>query len=91
MLKVVLSGVDLPAGKRDLLDYAVREHAGPGRLYAIRLLPEREYPSLDAVANELLHVQPPRSDRDAREPHEESGAPPGGDAYVSVSDTKIGV
>ena len=82
-LKVLLTGVDLPAGKRDLLAYAVREHAGPGRLYALRSLPEHEYSSLDEVANELLHVQPPRTGRDVRGPHEESGAPPGGDAYVA--------
>ena len=81
-LKSVLVGVDLPAEKSDLLDYATREHAGAGELYALRSLPEREYSSLDEVANELLHVQPPRTDSDAREPHEESGAPPGGDAYA---------
>jgi hypothetical protein len=82
ILKTTLVGVDLPAGRNDLLTYALREGAEPMSVARLRVLPDREYESLDEVVEAILHVQPPRVDPDAREPHEESGAPPGGDAYV---------
>ena len=82
VLKTTLVGVELPAGKPALLEYAVRQHAEPAQLAALRTLPEREYESLAEVGEELLRVQPLRIEPDAQEPHEESGAPPGGDAYT---------
>lgn len=57
-LKTLLSGVDLPAGKADLLEYAVQQHAEPSQIAALRTLPGREFESLDEVTEELLHVQP---------------------------------
>jgi hypothetical protein len=81
-LKTLLVGVPLPAEKPELLAYAVQQHAEPGMLDALRSLPERRYESLDEVVEELVHVQPARLDPDPREPKEEAGAPPGGDAYT---------
>ena len=81
-LKTLLVGVPLPAGKAELLEYAV----APARRAAAPQPPcsrsrEREYESLDEVAEDLLHVQPIRVEEQST-PHEESGAPPGGDAYT---------
>jgi hypothetical protein len=81
-LKSLLEGVPLPAEKARLLEYAVQQHAEPVLLGALRQLPDREYVSLDEVVEELLHVQPSRDDGRPAEQHEQSGAPPGGDAYV---------
>jgi uncharacterized protein DUF2795 len=82
ILKTTLVGVELPAEPRDLVAYAVAE--GASRLVVGRLasLEKDEYESLDEVVEEILRVQPPRPNPEAREPHEESGAPPGGDAYT---------
>jgi hypothetical protein len=82
-LQVVLEGVALPAKKQELVACArSQDEAAAGRLAA---LPDREYRSLDEVGEALAPVQPPRSKPDAARPHEESGAPPGGDAYVDPS------
>jgi len=81
-LKTALVGVDLPAEKTELLEYAVRQRAEPPFLDALRALPDREYGSLDEVLEELAQVQPPRLREEPGEPHEESGAPPGGDEYT---------
>jgi len=84
-LKTLLSGVALPARKAELLEYAVRQHAEPSLLGALQTLSdEREYESLDEVVEELLQVQPPRLDGVPHEPKEESGKPPGGDAYTEL-------
>ena len=61
-LKTLLVGVALPTDKAALLEYAVRQRAEPQLLDGLRLLPEREFESLDEVAEELLHVQPAGSD-----------------------------
>jgi uncharacterized protein DUF2795 len=82
-LKTLLEGVTLPAERTDLLAYAVEQRAEPPYLDALRSLPEREYASLDEVVDELLHVQPRPLRTVAEEPHEESGAPPGGDEYAA--------
>jgi hypothetical protein len=82
-LKTLLSGVELPAERPALLEYAVQQRAEPPALEAIRSLPERDYASLDEVVEELLHVQPHREQR-VPDPREESGAPPGGDAYTNA-------
>ncbi len=61
-LKTTLQGVTLPAEKPALLEYAVRRHAEPVFLSALRSLPDREYESLDDVVEDLLRVQPPGGD-----------------------------
>jgi uncharacterized protein DUF2795 len=81
-LKTLLTGVALPADKATLLEYAVRQHAEPVQIAALRSLPQREYASLDEVTEELLHVQP-RHDDPVPRPREESGAPPGGAGYTA--------
>ena len=82
-LKSALVGVTLPARQPELLEYAVQQHAEPPLLDALRSLPEdKEFASLDEVVEELLPVQPARNGAPPPEPKEESGAPPGGDAYT---------
>lgn len=83
-LQVLLEGVPLPAGKAQLLAYAVQQRADPLAIEALGSLPDREYASLDEVAEELLHVQPKREEEAPQAPREESGAPPGGDAYTDA-------
>ena len=82
ILKTTLVGVGLPAQPKELVAYAVAEGATPYVVGRLGSLSQDEYESLDDVVEEILHVQPPRTNPDARKPHEESGAPPGGDAYV---------
>ena len=80
-LQVVLEGVSLPASKQALVDHARRENGG--RLAGLlERLPDREYGSLDEVGEQLHPVQPEWPQPDAHRPREESGAPPGGDAYL---------
>jgi hypothetical protein len=45
-------------------------------------LPDREFRSLDEVGEELQPVQPEWKQPGPDRPREESGAPPGGDAYL---------
>ena len=79
-VQALLEGVPLPATKDELLAYARREdEAAAGKL---RSLPEREYRSLDEVGEELVSVQPSAREPRAALPREESGDPPGGEAYV---------
>lgn len=88
-LKTALVGVPLPAEKGRLLEYAVRQHAEPQQLEALRSLPDREFESLDEVVEELLQVEP-RSDDEQPSPHEESGVPPGGADYTLVEPSDTG-
>ena len=89
-LQVLLEGVPLPASKQELRDYARR--VGDGRLTALlQRLSEREYASLDEVGEELLQLQPDWSKPNPREPREESGLPPGGDAYLDPAAEPGGV
>lgn len=82
-LKAALVGVTLPAEKPQLLEYAVQQRAEPRLLDGLRTLAEeKKYESLDAVVEEILHVQPSRLDGDPYRPKEKAGAPPGGDAYT---------
>lgn len=53
-LRALLVGVELPAEKPALLEYAVRQRAEPQFLDALQALPEREYASVDEVVEELL-------------------------------------
>jgi Protein of unknown function (DUF2795) len=57
-LKTLLVGVPLPAEKTRLLEYAVQQRAEPPLIAALRSLPDREYESLDDVAEALTNVQP---------------------------------
>jgi hypothetical protein len=82
-LQVLLEGVSLPATKDQLLEYAVRQRAEPHFLEALRSVPERQYASLDEVAEELVHVQPAQPPDGLSRPREESGGPPGGDDYTA--------
>ena len=82
-LKAALTGVPLPARQPELLEYAVQQHVEPALLDALRSLSDqKEYESLDELVEELLRVQPARDGAPPHEPKEESGAPPGGDAYT---------
>lgn len=81
-LQVLLEGVALPAGRSELLGYAARERATPAQIGLLRRLPEREFETIDEVAETLVRVQPLREREVPHRPREESGAPPGGDAYT---------
>jgi uncharacterized protein DUF2795 len=89
-LKATLQGVTLPAEKSGLLEYAVRRRAEPALLSALRTLPEREFASLDEVVEELVRVQPRHDHGGLPEPHEESGAPPGGEDYTNARPSDTG-
>ena len=80
-LQVLLEGVPLPATRQRLLEYARHERARPDQLAALRAIPERRYTHLDAVAEEVLRVQPARVQQ-PHDPRAESGAPPGGPDYL---------
>ena len=82
-LQTVLEGVPLPAGKRELIDYA-RAQDGDALLGLLSRLPDREYRSLDEVGEALVPVQP-NVEGEPRRPHPESGEPPGGRDYVELS------
>ena len=79
-LQVVLEGVRLPATKRDLVEYARTQDESA--VAELQRLPDREYSSLDEVGEALAPVQPNWRKPDADEPRDESGQPPGGDAYL---------
>lgn len=81
-LQVLLEGVPLPNERSSLLSYALSEGASREQIAALRRLPERRYDNVDEVAEELASVQPPNEPEDPPSPKEESGAPPGGDAYT---------
>jgi len=83
-LKTTLVGVALPAKQAELLEYAVRQQAEPQLLDALRSLSDqKQYESLDDVVEDLLRVQPASISQAPHQPKEESGAPPGGEAYTT--------
>jgi hypothetical protein len=79
-IQVVLEGVALPARRRELVAYARAHDLAAARM--LEALPEREYRSLDEVGEALAPVQPSWPQPDAQLPRDESGKPPGGDAYL---------
>ena len=81
-LQVLLEGVPLPNERSSLVRYALSEGASGEQIALLQKLPERRYDNLDEVGEELSPVQPAGEDKEPHEPHEESGAPPGGDAYT---------
>jgi Protein of unknown function (DUF2795) len=78
--QVLLEGVPLPAKKQALVEYARGQDARVAE--TLRSLPDREYRSLDEVGEQLASVQPSWPQPDAELPRDESGQPPGGDAYL---------
>lgn len=81
-LQVLLEGVPLPAEKQELLEYAERQGASANQVWMLKRLPDEEFATIDEVAETLAPVQPQEEDEVPHEPREESGAPPGGDAYT---------
>jgi hypothetical protein len=81
-LQALLEGVPLPAPRARLVEYARREDAVAAR--ALETIPDRLYRSLDEVGDALAPVQPARRSSKAETPREESGAPPGRDAYLDA-------
>src|SRR2546423_5519928 len=81
-LKTLLVGIGLPAEKPALLEYAVQQHAEPQLIDTLQSLPEKEYASLDEVAEALVHVQRRHTPVTPPAPREKSGQPPGADAYT---------
>jgi Protein of unknown function (DUF2795) len=81
-VEALLEGVSLPARREELIDYASRQTEGDRFVRLLAALPEAEFRSLDEVGEALRPTQPaPRANRVAL-PREESGQPPGGDAYT---------
>ena len=56
-LKTLLVGIDLPAEKARLLEYAVQQRAEPPLLDALGSLPDREFESLDDITEELARTE----------------------------------
>ena len=81
-LQVLLEGVPLPNERSTLVRYALHHGARGDQVAMLRRLPERRFETIDEVAEALVRVQPSREHEVPRRPHEESGAPPGGDAYT---------
>lgn len=81
-LQALLEGIALPATREELLDYAAGQQGGEGFRGDLESLPEREFRSLDEVAEELVRVQPQAAAPRVAVPHEESDEPPGGEAYT---------
>jgi hypothetical protein len=81
-LQVLLEGVSLPAERSSLLRYASDEGATAAQLGLLVRLPERRFDNIDEIAEELVSVQPSREHEVPHRPREESGAPPGGQAYT---------
>ena len=81
-LQVLLEGVPLPNERSSLVRYALSEGATGEQIALLQRLPDRRYNTIDEVAEELVSVQPAFEQEEPDSPHEESGAPPGGDAYT---------
>ncbi|MFL5941806.1 MAG: DUF2795 domain-containing protein [Gaiellaceae bacterium] len=81
-LQVLLEGVALPAERSELLAYAAQQGATPTQIGLLHRLPERQFETIDEVAETLLRVQPAPEHEVPHQPREESGDPPGGNAYT---------
>lgn len=90
-LQKLLEGVRLPATKDELLEHAVRQRAEPQLLEALRSIPDRPYERLDEVGEEVVRVQPSPPREPPPRPRDESGAPPGDEAYTDPSPEPGGV
>ncbi|HKC77578.1 MAG TPA: DUF2795 domain-containing protein [Gaiellaceae bacterium] len=83
-LQVLLEGVPLPNERSTLMQYAVHEGASSEQLAMLRRLPDRQFDHIDEIAEALVRVQPERKKEVPHRPREESGDPPGGDAYLEL-------
>jgi hypothetical protein len=83
-LQVLLEGVPLPSERSSLVKYALGEGATGVQVGLLQRLPERSFETIDEVAEELVSVQPPYEHEEPHKPREESGLPPGGDAYTEL-------
>ncbi|HEY3551101.1 MAG TPA: DUF2795 domain-containing protein [Gaiellaceae bacterium] len=83
-LQVLLEGVPLPSELSELVTYALRQGATGEQVAMLRRLPDRSYDTIDEVGEELVPVQPEFEHEDADSPREESGAPPGTEAYTQL-------
>lgn len=81
-LQVLLEGVPLPNERSSLVRYARHEGASRGQIAALQRLPERRYETIDEVGEALMRVQPAYEHEVPHSPREESGAPPGREAYT---------
>ena len=81
-LQVLLEGVALPSEPSALMQYALREGASGEQLALLRRLPERRYDNIDELAEQLVRVQPADEREEPHSPGEESGEPPGREAYT---------
>jgi hypothetical protein len=84
-LQVLLEGVALPASKDELLRHSRKEKGDAAAIALLQALPDREYGTIDEVAEALEPVQPPRGPTEPDQPHAESGLPPGGPSYTEPS------
>ncbi|HVU79044.1 MAG TPA: DUF2795 domain-containing protein [Gaiellaceae bacterium] len=80
LVQAVLEGVELPAGKADLVGYAGEQQ--PSVVGDLEGLPNRQYGRLDEVG-ELLTLVPTAPAPEPRTPVPESGEPPGGPDYLT--------
>jgi len=78
-IQVVLEGIVLPASRDELVDYAALHDRAAAR--ELERIPDRDYERIDDVGEALAQVQPPQPDAEPV-PRAESGAPPGGEAYL---------
>ena len=83
-LQVLLEGVPLPNERSSLVSYALSEGATGEQIAMLQRLPDRRFGYIDEVAEELAGVQPESEHEVPHSPREESGAPPGGDAYTEL-------
>jgi hypothetical protein len=90
-LQVLLEGVPLPATRRELVDYALGQDRGQRFRGDLDALPDREYRTLDEVGEELVPVQPAPGGAPMPLPRDESGQPPGGDAYTDPAPEPGGI
>ena len=81
-LQVLLEGLPLPSERPSLVQYALREGASGEQLALLQRLPERRYDNIDELAEELVRVQPRYEREEPHSPSEESGEPPGREAYT---------
>jgi Protein of unknown function (DUF2795) len=83
-VQVLLEGVPLPSDSSSLLKYALHEGATGEQIALLQQLSDRRFETIDEVAEELVQVQPAREHVVPHRPREESGEPPGGDAYTRM-------
>ncbi len=83
-LQVLLEGMPLPSERPTLVRYALHAGASGEQVAMLQRLPERRFETIDEVAEALVRVQPSRAHEVPHRPREESGAPPGGDAYTQT-------